>query len=69
MKINSKAFAIPILTALYSTIIKPDVVRIGIANALELIFIQRIINLVRIGIVNALELIFIQRIITLELHL
>ena len=32
-KINSKAFAIPILTAILA-----DAVRIGIANALELIF-------------------------------
>ena len=68
MKINSKAFAIPIDCSLLNHY-KPDAVRIGIANALELIFIQRIINLVRIGIVNALELIFIQHIITLELHL
>ena len=64
MKINSKAFAIPILTALYSTIIN----LMQSANALELIFIQRIINLVRIGIVNALKLIFIECVITLELH-
>ena len=34
-KINSKAFAIPILTAITY---KTDAVRIGIANALELIF-------------------------------
>ena len=33
-KVNSKAFAIPILTAI--TMIKADAVRIGIANALEL---------------------------------
>ena len=37
-KVNSKAFAIPILTASY--IIKADTaVRIGIANALELTFL------------------------------
>ena len=35
MEINSKAFAIPILTAIY----KLDAVRIGIANALEFISI------------------------------
>ena len=38
-KINSKAFAVPILTAAYLiNHYKPDAVRIGIANALELIF-------------------------------
>ena len=34
-KVDSKAFAIPILTAR----LKPDVVRIGIANALESTFV------------------------------
>ena len=39
MKIDSKAFAIPILTDSYLiNHYKPDAVRIGIANALELIF-------------------------------
>ena len=38
-KINSKAFTVPILTACYLiNHYKTDVVRIGIANALELIF-------------------------------
>ena len=45
MKINSKAFAILNLTAIYNHLInrcyKPDAVRIGIANALDLIFILR----------------------------
>ena len=43
-KCNSKAFAIPILTAidLVSIIIKPNVVRIVIANALELTFLATV---------------------------
>ena len=43
-KVNSKAFAIPILTAMY--IIKADAVRIGIANALELTFVLCITTIV-----------------------
>ena len=39
MIVNSKAEAIPILTAIVSIIIKTDAVRIGMANALELTFI------------------------------
>ena len=39
MEISSKAFAIPILTAILSTINYADAVRIGIANALEFISI------------------------------
>ena len=38
-KLNSKAFAIAILTAIVSIIIKANAVRVGIANALELTFI------------------------------
>ena len=39
LKINSKAFATPILTVIYQYIINPsEAVRIGIANALEIIF-------------------------------
>ena len=38
MKINSKAFAIPILTAIVSIIINAHAVRIRIANTLELTF-------------------------------
>ena len=37
-KVNPKAFAIPILTAIVSIIIKANAVRIGIANALESLF-------------------------------
>ena len=47
MKINPKAFAIPILTA------SNDAIRIGIANALGFN------NAVRMGIANALRFIFI----------
>ena len=36
MKINCKVFAIPILTAIVSIIIKAHAIRIMIANALEL---------------------------------
>ena len=36
IKLNSKAFSIPILITIISNIIKADAVRIGIANALEL---------------------------------
>ena len=43
-KINSKAFAIPILTYLINNY-KLDAVKIGIANALELIFVVYIITL------------------------
>ena len=39
MKVNFKAFAIPILTAIVSILIKANAVRIGIANALELTFV------------------------------
>ena len=39
MEINSKAFAIPILTASYIVNYKLDAVRIGIASALEFISI------------------------------
>ena len=39
LKVNSEAFAIPILIAVISSIIKVDAVIIGIANALELAFI------------------------------
>ena len=39
IKVNSKAFAIPIVTAFISNIIKADAVRIGIANGLELTYI------------------------------
>ena len=39
MEINSKAFAIPILTAIIIVNYKLDAVRIGIANALEFISI------------------------------
>ena len=43
MRINSKAFAIPLLIAIATAnIIKPDAVRMGIANALEYIFIHNI---------------------------
>ena len=38
-KVNSKAFAIPIVTAIVSNIVKADAVRIGIANGLELTYI------------------------------
>ena len=38
-KINSKAFAIPILTAFAFIMIDMMAVRIGIANALELAFV------------------------------
>ena len=37
MEINFKAFVIPILTAILSTMNYVDVFRIGIANALEFI--------------------------------
>ena len=36
IKVNFKAFAIPILIAIISNIIKADAVRIGIGNTLEL---------------------------------
>ena len=39
MKVDSKVFAIPILTAIISNIMKADAVRIWIANVLELTFI------------------------------
>ena len=39
MKVNSKAFAIPILTAMIPNIIKADVVRIGIANTSQSTFV------------------------------
>ena len=38
-KVNFKAFAFPILTAIISDIIKVDTVRIRIASALELTFV------------------------------
>ena len=38
-KVHSKAFAIPILPAIISNIVKTDAVRIGIANVSELTFI------------------------------
>ena len=44
MKVNSKAFAIPILTASAFTMIDTIAVRIGIAFALELTFIPIAIN-------------------------
>ena len=43
-KIISNAFAIPILTAISNQPLKPDAVKIGMANVLELIFILHIIN-------------------------
>ena len=42
MRINSKAFAIPLLIAIATANIKRDAVRMGIANALEYIFIHNI---------------------------
>ena len=42
MRINSKAFAIPILIAITTANIEPDAVKIGIANALGFIFIHNI---------------------------
>ena len=45
-KINYKAFAILVLTVTYLiNYYKPDAVRIGIANALEFIFVVYIITL------------------------
>ena len=41
MKFNCKAFAIPILFAMVSNIIKADAVRISIANGLELTFVRK----------------------------
>ena len=37
LKVNSKAFAILLLIAIISNIINADLVRIGIANALDII--------------------------------
>ena len=39
MIVNSKTFSIPILTAIVFLIKKEKAVRIGIANAIELIFV------------------------------
>ena len=44
MKVNSKAFAIPILTASVFVMIDTIAVRIGIASALELTIISIAIN-------------------------
>ena len=41
LKVNSKTFASPILTAILSSIIKADTIKIGIANAVEIISVLK----------------------------